>query len=107
MTIPTLTHNGGGLRPPPKRLAGCLRQPAHLFGNHFRCCLSYSINSRSEGFALTEYDIPGCVEDGAWMPWENSSVAVVVVAVAHLGGKNSAFPPKSNHAPGGAHDLIS
>ena len=49
------------------------------------------------------YDIPGCVEDGAWMLWENSSVAVVVVAVAHLGlgggGKNSAFPPKSNHAP--------
>ena len=64
---------------------------------------------RSEGFALTGYDIPGCMEDGAWMLWENSSV-VVVAAVAHLGlggGKNSAFPPKSNHAPGGAHDLIS
>ena len=40
---------------------------------------------RSEGFAFTGYDIPGCVEDGAWMLWENSSVAVVVVAVAHLG----------------------
>ena len=43
---------------------------------------------RSEGFALTGYDIPGCVEDGAWMLWENSSVAVVVVvavAVAHPG----------------------
>ena len=36
---------------------------------------------RSEGFALTGYDIPGCVEDGAWMLWENSSV-VVVAAVA-------------------------
>ena len=36
----------------------------------------------SEGFALTGYDIPGCVEDGAWMLWENSSVAAVV-AVAH------------------------
>ena len=24
---------------------------------------------RSEGFALTGYDIPGCVEDGAWMLW--------------------------------------
>ena len=24
------------------------------------------------------------MEDGAWMLWENSSVAVVVVAVAHL-----------------------
>ena len=35
--------------------------------------------NRSEGFALTGYDIPGCVEDGAWMLWENSSVA----AVAH------------------------
>ena len=41
---------------------------------------------RSEGFALTGYDIPGCVEDGAWMLWENSSVAVVAVAVvAHPG----------------------
>ena len=39
---------------------------------------------RSEGFALTGYDIPGCVEDGAWMPWENSS-AVAVAAVAHPG----------------------
>ena len=37
---------------------------------------------RSEGFALTGYDIPGCVEDGAWMPWENSSVAAVAAAVA-------------------------
>ena len=36
---------------------------------------------RSEGFALTGYDIPGCVEDGAWMLWENSSA---VAAVAHL-----------------------
>ena len=43
---------------------------------------------RSEGFALTGYDIPGCVEDGAWMLWENSSVAVVAVVaavVAHPG----------------------
>ena len=39
---------------------------------------------RSEGFALTGYDIPGCMEDGAWMLWENSSaVAVAVVGVAH------------------------
>ena len=71
---------------------------------------------RSAGFALTGYDIPGCVDDGAWMLWENSSVvaaaAVAAAAVAHPGlgrggGKNSAFPTKSNHAPGGAHDLIS
>ena len=42
---------------------------------------------RSEGLALTGYDIPGCVDDGAWMLWENSSVVVVaaVVAVAHPG----------------------
>ena len=42
---------------------------------------------RSEGFALTGYDIPGFVEDGAWMPWENSSVvaAAVAAAVAHPG----------------------
>ena len=37
---------------------------------------------RSEGVALTGYDIPGCVENGAWMLLENSSAAVVVVAVA-------------------------
>ena len=37
---------------------------------------------RSEGFALTGYDIPGCVKDGAWMLWRNSSV---VAAVAHPG----------------------
>merc|ERR1712091_206597 len=37
---------------------------------------------RSEGFALTGYDIPGCVEDGAWMLRENSSVAVAAAAVA-------------------------
>ena len=35
---------------------------------------------RSEGFALTGYDIPGCVDDGAWMLQENSSVVVAVVA---------------------------
>ena len=26
--------------------------------------------SRSEGFALTGYVAPGCVEDMAWMLWE-------------------------------------
>ena len=71
---------------------------------------------RSEGFALTGYDIPGCVEDGAWMLWENSSVvvAVVVVAVAHPGFGGGAprirLFPKSNHKNGPqAHlcDLIS
>ena len=41
---------------------------------------------RSEGFALTGYEIPGCMEDGAWMLWRNSSVvAAAVAAVAHLG----------------------
>ena len=30
----------------------------------------------------TGYDIPWCVEDGAWMLWENFSVAVAAVAVA-------------------------
>ena len=34
---------------------------------------------RSEGFALTGYVVPGCVEDGAWMLWGNSSVVVAVV----------------------------
>ena len=49
----------------------------------------FSENDRSEGFALTGYDIPGCMEDGAWMLWENFSVvaaaAVAVAAVAHPG----------------------
>ena len=47
---------------------------------------------RSEGFALTGYDIPGCVEDGAWMLRENSSVVAVVVAHPDLGnGQFSSF----------------
>ena len=43
----------------------------------------------SEGFALTGYDTPGCVEDGAWMLQENSSV--VVAAVAHPDFENGHF----------------
>ena len=50
---------------------------------------------RSEGIALTGYDIPGCIEDGAWMLWENSSVAAivaaVVAAVAHPDLENGHF----------------
>ena len=39
------------------------------------------------------YDIPGYVEDGAWMLWENSSVAVVAAAVvvAHPDLENGQF----------------
>ena len=48
---------------------------------------------RSEGFALTGYDIPGCMEDGAWMRRENSSVvaAVAAAAVAHPDLENGNF----------------
>ena len=45
---------------------------------------SFYGRDRSEGFALTGYDIPGCVDDGAWMLWENSSAAVAA-AVAPPG----------------------
>ena len=38
---------------------------------------------RSEGFALTGYVVPGCVEAGAWMILENSFAAAAVVA--HFG----------------------
>ena len=31
--------------------------------------------------ALTGYVVPGCVEDGTWMLWANSSVVVVAVVV--------------------------
>ena len=48
------------------------------------CLIWPDILSRSEGFALTGYDIPGCVEEGAWRLWENSSVAVAAV-VTHPG----------------------
>ena len=44
-------------------------------------------NNQSEGFALTGYDIPGCVEDGAWMLWEFFSAA----AVAHPDLENGQF----------------
>ena len=39
--------------------------------------------NRSEGFALTGYVVPWCVEDGTWMLWENSS-AVVALARSFL-----------------------
>ena len=39
---------------------------------------------RSEDFVLTGYVVPGCVEDGAWMAWGNSSA--VAVAVLAWGG---------------------
>ena len=39
-----------------------------------------TIYYRSEGFALTGYVVPGCVEDGTWMLWENSFVVVAAVA---------------------------
>ena len=42
--------------------------------------------SRSEGFALTRYVIPGCLEDGAWMLWENSSAAA---AITHSSNSNT------------------
>ena len=45
----------------------------------------------SEGFAFMGYDIPGFVEDGAWMLWENSSVVVAVVVVAHPDSENGQF----------------
>ena len=61
--------------------------------------VDYVLKHRSEGFALTGYDIPGCMEDGAWMLWENSSVvAATAAAVAHpdLGnGQFSSFITKS------------
>ena len=41
-------------------------------------------------FAVAGYDIPGCVEDGAWMLWENSSV-VAAAAVAHPDLENGQF----------------
>ena len=36
------------------------------------------LTGRSEGFALTGYDIPGCVDDGAWMLWESYSVVIAL-----------------------------
>ena len=65
----------------------------HRAGIHSNSTPSTAINwehrqtDQSERFTLTGYDIPGCVEDGAWMLWENSSVAAVAaaVAVAHPG----------------------
>ena len=38
-------------------------------------------NYRSEGFALTGYIVPGCVDDEAWMLWGNSAVITVVVVL--------------------------
>ena len=50
--------------------------------------------SQTEEFALTGYIVPGRVEDGTWMLWENSSAAVVAVAHPGLGedAEALAFP---------------
>ena len=55
------------------------------------------------------YDIPGSVEDGAWMLWEISSVVAVAAVVAHPGLRGGEalrlwLFPKWNHkhAPGDA-----
>ena len=50
---------------------------------------------RSEGFALTGYDIPGCMEDGAWMLCENSSVVVAVARPDLENGQFSSFITQS------------
>ena len=56
----------------------------------------HRFHHQSEGFTLTGYDIPGCVEDGAWMLWENSSVAAAAVAHPDLeNGQLSVFITKS------------
>ena len=84
----------------PRREAECtVALKAPTAGNQFE---HSGLTDRSEGFALTGYDIPGCVEDGAWMLWENSSVVAVVVAVvvAHPdleNGQFSSFITKSEH----------
>ena len=64
---------------PPDVLVSNLRAELELRAQYIHI---YIYIYRSEGFALTGYDIPGCVEDGAWMLWENSSV-VAAAAVAH------------------------
>ena len=60
-----------------------LRLTYKTFNLHTRLSTNYYTNiqpqSRSEGFALTGYAIPGCVEDGTRMLWENSSVVVAVI----------------------------
>ena len=64
---------------------------------------------RCEGFALTGNDIPGCVEDGAWMLWENSSVVAVAVAVAHpdLGNEQLSVFISTSALPGCADRSVS
>ena len=64
---------------------------------------------RSEGFALTGYVVPGCVEDGTWILWENSSVVVAVAVVAHLGrgGDAETFAfPEIKCSPQAAFDFL-
>ena len=53
---------------------------------------NFLFSYRSEGFALTGYVGPGCVEDGAWMLWEKTSVVVAfVVAHPDLGNEHYRF----------------
>ena len=67
-------------------------QPGSSASPQWRCGTFQTRAHRSQGFALTRYDIPGCMEDGAWMLWRSSSVVVAVVAVvAHPDLENGQF----------------
>ena len=57
--------------------------------------IPYKILYRSEGFALTGYDIPGCMDDGAWMLWENSSAAVAAMSPTRVWKNFSSFITES------------
>ena len=48
--------------------------------NRLTACAAMIPICRSQGFALAEYIVPRCVEDGAWMLWGNSSIVVTFVA---------------------------
>ena len=78
---------------------GMPKHPIHVptmgnirnIGNIVQTAVGEYYAHRSEGFALTGYDIPGCVEDGAWMLRENYSVVTVAAAVAHPDFENGNF----------------
>ena len=44
----------------------------------------YSGNFAAESPNGIGYVVPGCVEDGAWMLWENCSAAVAVAVLARF-----------------------
>ena len=83
---------GGGIF--PEHQGPILHAPRVHIARRGNPSFQYDHIHRSGGFALTGYVIPGCVEDGAWMLWENYSAVVAaddVCIAVYVSASRSCF----------------